>query len=69
MVNWKMMGGNDVNDKHDEFEFTGLNIVRVRTILDGFSWIGIIRVGILWVVIIQGGNILVGNCPGGSYLG
>ena len=57
--------------KHDEQEFTGLNIVSVGTILDGIFWIAIIRVGIFLVELILGGNfpggivwvgvILVGN--------
>ena len=60
--------------KHDEQEFTGLNIVWVGTILDGIFWIAIIRVGIFWVGIFQVGvilcgNFLGGNAPGGSYPG
>ena len=60
--------------KHDEPEFTGLNIVRVGTTLDGIFWIAIIRVGIFWVEIFQvgvilGGDFPGGNCPGGSYPG
>ena len=47
--------------KHDEQEFTGLNIVWVGTILDGIFWIAIIRVGIFWVGIFQVGVILGGN--------
>ena len=50
--------------KHDEPEFTSLNIVCVGNILDGLFWITIIRVGILWV-----GFILSGNFAGGSYPG
>ena len=57
-----MKCGNDLNGKHDEWEFTGLNIVWVGTKLDGIFWIGIILVGSFWVVIILGGNF-----PGGSY--
>ena len=67
--------------KHDEQEFTGLNIVWVETILDGLFWIAIIRVGIFqvgifyelsWVGvfqvwIFQVGVILSGNFPGGNY--
>ena len=49
-----MTRGNNLNGKHDEWEFTGLNIVCVGTILDGIFWIGIIRVGIFWVLIIPG---------------
>ena len=60
--------------KHDEQEFTGLNIVWVGTILDGIFWIAIIRVGIFWVRIFQvgvilGGSFPSGNFPGGSYPG
>ena len=55
--------------KHDEQEFTGMNIVWVGTILDRIFWIAIIRVGIFWVGIFQVGVILGGNCPGGSYPG
>ena len=56
--------------KHDEQEFTGLNIVWVGTILDGIFWIAIIRVGILQVEIflvevILGGSFPDGNFPGG----
>ena len=68
--------------KHDEQEFTGLNIVWVGTILDGIFWIAIIRVGIFQVGVILGGNFLwwgfsrwelsggnhpCGNFPGGSF--
>ena len=65
--------------KHDEQEFTGLNIVWVGTILDGIFWIAIIRVEILWVGIFQVelswvgifqmGVILGGNFLGGIYPG
>ena len=70
---------NGLNGKHDEWEFTGLNIVWVGTILDGISWIGFFL-----VVIVLGGNFRVrivpagvilsgkfphGNCPDGSYPG
>ena len=60
--------------KHDEQEFTGLNIAWVGTILDRIFWIAIIRVGIFWVGIFQVGIILGrsfpnGNFPGGSYPG
>ena len=78
IVSWEMTRGNDLNGKHDEWKFGGLNIVWVETILDCSFWIGVIREGIFWVVIMLGGNfpggnclggvILGGNCPGGSYL-
>ena len=65
--------------KHDEQEFTGLNIAWVGTILDRIFWIAIIRVGIFWVGIFQVGIFQVGiilgrsfpngNFPGGSYPG
>ena len=55
--------------KHDEPEFTGLNILWVGTILDEISWIAIVRTGIFWVGIFQVGVILGGNFPGGSYPG
>ena len=55
--------------KHDEWEFTRLNIVWVGTVLDGIFWIGINRVGIFWIVTILGGNFPGVNCPGGSYPG
>ena len=60
--------------KHDEQEFTELNIVWVGTILNRIFWIAIIRVGTFWVGIFQVGVILGrnfpgGNCPGGSYPG
>ena len=41
-----MTRGNDHNGKHDEWEFTGLNIVWVGIILDPIFWIGITQVGI-----------------------
>ena len=58
--------------KHDEQEFTGLNIVWVGTILDGIFWIAIIRVGIFQVGIFQVGIFRVGTVwvrviLGGSY--
>ena len=37
--------------------------------LDCIFWIGVIRVGIFWVVIILGGNFPGGNCLGESYPG
>ena len=60
--------------KHEEQEFIGLNIVWVRTILDGIFWIAIIRVGIFWmgifqVRIFQVGVVLSENFPGGNCLG
>ena len=58
-----------VYGKHDEQEFTGLNIVWVGTILDRIFWIAIIRVEIFQVGIFQVGDILDGNFPGGSYPG
>ena len=56
--------------KHDEQEFTGLNIVWVGTILDGIFWIaiiwvGIFQVGIFLVEVILGGSFPGGNFPGG----
>ena len=44
--------------KHDEQEFSGLNIVWIGNILDGIFWIAIIRVGIFQVGVILGGNFL-----------
>ena len=55
--------------KHDEQEFTRLNIVWVGTILDGIFWIAIIRVGIFWAGIFQVGILLVGVILGGSFPG
>ena len=60
--------------KHDEQQFTGLNIVWEGTILHGIFWITIIRVWIFWVGIfrvgvIMGGNFPGGNCPSGSFRG
>ena len=63
------MRGNDLDGKHDEWEFTRLNNVWVETIFDGIFYNEIIRVGIFWVVIILGGNVPGGNFPGGSYPG
>ena len=73
-VSWKMMCGNDLNGEHDEWEFTGLNTVGVRTIVGwifwiGEIWVGIFRVRIVHVGIILGGNLPGGNCPGESYPG
>ena len=60
--------------KHDEQEFTELNIVWVGTISEGIFWIAIIR----WEFsgwefsrggVILGENVLGGNCPSGSYHG
>ena len=62
-----MTRGNNLNSKHDEWEFTRLNIVWFGTVLDRIFWIGIIRVEIFRVGIIMGGNFTGGNCPGGSY--
>ena len=53
---------NGLNGKHDEWEFTGLNIVWVGTILDGISWIGFFL-----VAIVLGGNFPCENCPSQSY--
>ena len=50
--------------KHDEQEFTGLNIAWAGTILDGIFWIAIIRVGIFQVGVILGGSFPGGSCPG-----
>ena len=55
--------------KHDEQEFTELNIFLVGTILDRIFWIAIIRVGIFQVRVILGGSFPGGNFPGGSYPG
>ena len=60
--------------KHDEQEFTELNIVWMGTISDRIFWIAIIRVGIFRVGIFQVGVILGesfrgGNFTGGSYRG
>ena len=50
VVSWEITRGNDLNGKHDEWEFTELNTVWVRTILDGIFWIGVISwVGIFWL--------------------
>ena len=74
-----MTRGNNLNSKHDEWEFTRLNIVWFGTVLDRIFWIGIIgveifrvgiiMVGILQVEIVQLGVILSGNFLGGSYPG
>ena len=64
-----MTCGNNLNGKHDGWEFTRLNIVWVGTVLDEIFWIGIIRIGIFWVVIILVGNFLGGNCLGGNHPG
>ena len=63
--------------KHDEQEFTRLNIVWLGTILDRIFWIAIIRVGIVRVGDILDGNFLLwefsgwelsgGNHPGGNF--
>ena len=53
--------GNDLNGKHDGWEFSGLNIVWVETILDRIFWIGVIRVGIFRVRIVRVGVIRGGN--------
>ena len=54
--------------KHDEQEFTALNIVWVGTILDRIFWIPIIRVGIFWVGIFQVGTFQVGAILDGNFL-
>ena len=64
-----MTRGNNLSGKHDEWEFTRLNIVSVGTVLDRIFWIGIIRLGIFGVIIILGGNFSGENFPGGSYPG
>ena len=64
-----MKCGNDLNGKHDEWEFTGLNIVWVGTKLDGIFWIGIILMGSFWVVTILGGNLSGGSYPRGELSG
>ena len=66
VVSWEMTRGNNINGKHDEWEFTRLNIVWVGTVLDEILWIGIIRMGFSWMVIILGRNFSGWNCPGGS---
>ena len=60
---------NNLNGKHDEWEFTRLNIAWVGTALDAIFWIGIIRVGIFRMGIVRVEVILGGNCPGESYPG
>ena len=60
--------------KHDEQEFTGLNIAWVGTILDrifwiAINWVGIFCVGIFQVGVILGGSFPGENFPGGSYPG
>ena len=71
------------DSKHDEKEFTGLNIAWVGTILDGIFWnfLGgsypgwefsrweLSSMGIFRAGIVRMGVILDGNCPGGSYPG
>ena len=61
-----MTRGNNLNGKHDEWEFTRLSTVWVGTVLDSIFWIRIIRVEIFRVGIIMGGNFPGGNCPGRS---
>ena len=63
IVNWEMTRRNDLYGKHDEWKFSGLNIVWVGKILDWIFLIGVIRVGILWVGIVRVGVILTGNFP------
>lgn len=58
---------NDLNDKHDEWEFARLNNAWVGTTLHRILWIEIIRVGIFWVEIILGGNFPAGSCLGGDF--
>ena len=69
VVSWEITDGNDLNGEHDQWKFSGLNIVWVGTILDWIFWIGVTRVGIFWVVIILGENFPGGNWPGRSYPG
>ena len=57
-----MTRGNGINGKHDGWKFTVLNIVRVGTILDRISWVGIIRVRIARAVIILRGDFPGRNC-------
>ena len=64
-----MTRGNNLNIKHDEWQFTRLNIVWVGTVLYGIFWIDIIQMGIFWVVIILVWNFLGGNSLGRSYAG
>ena len=64
---WEITRENDFNDKHDELEFTGLNVVWVVTILEKVFWIGIIQVAVACVIVILGGNFSSGKGPGGSY--
>ena len=55
---------NDLNDKHDEWEFAW-----VGTTLHRILWIEIIRVGIFWVEIILGGNFPAGDFPWWEFCG
>ena len=67
-VNWLNNSKSQrANGKHDEWEFTRLNIVLVGTALDRIVSIGIIWVRIFWVGIIMGGNFTGGSCPRGIY--
>ena len=71
LLPWPQIGNNVWEwsyGKHDEQEFTGLNIVWVGTILNGIFWIAIIRVGIFWLKIFQVGVILDGSFPGWNFL-
>ena len=58
-----MTRSNNLNGKHDEWEFTRLDIIWVGTVLDRIFWIGIIRVEIFMVRIIMGGNFTGGSYP------
>ena len=69
VASWEMTCGNNLNSKHDVWEFTRLNIVWVGNVLDKSFWIGIIWVKIFRMGIILGENFLGGNSPGGSYPG
>ena len=64
-----MTHGNNVNGKHDEWEFIRLNIVWVGTVLDRIFWIRLIWVEIFQMGISLGENFLGGNCLSGGYPG
>ena len=59
--------GNHLNSKHDDSEFTRLNIVWVGNISDGIFWIGIMWVGIFWMEIFEVGVVLVRVILGGNF--
>ena len=58
-----MTRGNNLNGKHDEWEFARLDIVWVGTVLDRIIWIGI-----FWVEIFPVRAIMGRSFTGGSYL-